>query len=757
MIALRQRAARIAITLLPVALALAHVFGIWQLPFLGQLDNFIYDARLRATMPGTLDPRIVIVDIDDPSLQQLGQWPWSRDRLAALTTELMGRQQAAVVGFDVLFVEPDSSSGLEALRRLAQGPLNGQAGLAAEVERLAPQLDHDAAFANALAGRRVALGFYLTRTAQPRAKGRLPSPVLLPGDFPEGREYATRWNGFVGSIPQLAKAAPAAGFLNVVFGQEEDDDGIVRSVPLIARYDGAEAQPGYYESLALVVHSLVVGSSGLAPVFAPAGAMSGPPPLEALMLATRTAPIRIPVDATASVLVPFRGPGGARGGSFRHVSAADVIHGALPAGELKDKIILVGSSAPGLEDLRSTPVGAAFPGVEVHANIVSGLLDGRLKSVPDYAPGYELVMVLAAGLVLAFGLSLSSAPRAVLIALLTAAALVGINTWLYIQAGLALPLAAVLVMVGLAFVLNMSWGYFVEARASRSLASLFGTYVPPQLVDEMRADPRRYSMRAHNKELTVMFCDMRGFTKLAEQMAPEQLQAFLNIFFSRLTRIINAHRGTVDKYMGDCVMAFWGAPVDTPEHARLAVRTAVEMVAAVHELNYSHRRSGYPEVSVGIGINSGVMSVGDMGSAVRRSYTVIGDAVNLASRLEGLSPHYGVPIVVSEATQQSTPGYVWQELDRVRVKGKARTVRIFTPVGREESVGDAIRGELEQWTGVLTAYRAQDWRRGQAMLAPLLAADAKKVLYQLYAQRLASMSLQPGDPQWDGATQFETK
>ena len=753
---LRRHWPRIAITLLPVLLALLHAAGVWRLPFLDRLDQFIYDARLRATMPRTVDPRIVIVDIDDPSLQQLGQWPWSRDKLASLTDELMGRQQAAVLGFDVLFAEADTSSGLPVLRQLAEGPWHDDARFAAEVERLAPRLDHDALFAHALAGRRVALGYYFTRTIEARAKGQLPAPVLPPQAFPPGRDYATRWNGFGGSIARLAGAAPAAGFFNIVL--EADEDGVVRAVPLIARYEGESAQPGYYASLALAVHQLADSAApSVAPVFAPAGPMAGPPALEALVLGTGASRLWVPVDQTAGMLVPYRGPGGPRGGSFRYVAAADVLNGALAPAEFKGKIVLVGATAPGLQDLRATPVGAVFPGVEVHANLISGLLDQRLFAVPDYAPGYDVVVLLAAGLLLAFGLSLLSAPRAVLLAALTAAMAVGLNTWLYLGAGLVLPMAATLAMIALAVVLNMSWGYFVEARASRSLAKLFGTYVPPQLVDEMRANPRRYSMRAQSKELTVMFCDMRGFTQLSEQMAPVELQAFLNAVFSRLTQIISAHRGTVDKYMGDCVMAFWGAPVDMRDHAALAVEAALEMAAAVHEINEAHRRSGSPEISVGIGLNSGLMSVGDMGSAVRRSYTVIGDAVNLASRLEGLSGHYGVEIVASAATQGAAPAFAWQELDLVRVKGKAQVVRIFTALRRRRAADPAPDEALERWAQILAAYRAQDWVQGRSLLAPLLATDAKKVLYQLYAQRLASMALQPKAPEWDGATRFESK
>ncbi|SFP79786.1 CHASE2 domain-containing protein [Variovorax sp. 770b2] len=747
--ALRRHWPRIAITLLPVLLALAHATGIWQLTAFERLDHLIYDIRLRATMPRTLDTRVVIVDVDDVSLARQGQWPWARNTMARLTTELLVRQQVAVLGFDVMFLEPDRSSSTERLRQIASGPLRNMPGLAAEIERLAPTLDHDITFAGALRNRPVALGYYFTRTPTPSAKGQLPAaPLLPPGTFPGGTAYATGWNGFGASLPMLAQAAPAAGFLNTLVG--ETGDGAIRSVPLIARYEGDHAQPGYYESLGLAVYRLANGSPPVRPLLAPGG---GVPRLDSLAMGR----LRIPVDETASMQVPFRGPGGATGGSFRYIAAADVVEGRLAPGELKDKIVLMGATAPGLQDLRATPVGAAFPGVEVHANIVSGLLDQRLLAVPDYAPGYEVLTVLIAGLVLAFGLSLLSAPRAVLLGAGTAAVLVALNTWLYASHSLVLPLASALVMVALAFALNMSWGYFVESRTRRGLVRLFGTYVPPQLVNEMLQRPGRYSMRAESKEMTVLFCDMRDFTRLSEQMAPAELQAFLNTVFSRLTNVISAHRGTVDKYMGDCVMAFWGAPIDTPDHAALAVRAALDMADAVRDMNRIHRAGGRPEISVGIGINSGVMSVGDMGSTARRSYTVVGDAVNLASRLEGLSGHYGVEVVASGTTRDLTPGYTWQELDSVLVKGKAQAVAIFTPLTTEAAIAAQRTGQLQRWAQVLAAYRRQDWAVGRNLLAPLLAADAKKVLYQLYAQRLASMALRPQDPGWDGATRFETK
>jgi adenylate cyclase len=303
----------------------------------------------------------------------------------------------------------------------------------------------------------------------------------------------------------------------------------------------------------------------------------------------------------------------------------------------------------------------------------------------------------------------------------------------------------------------MSYGYFVESRSKRELANLFGTYVPPELVDEMVKDPDSYSMKAANKELTVMFCDMRGFTKLSEKMEPTQLQELLNEVFNRLTDIIRRNKGTIDKYMGDCVMAFWGAPVDIPNHAHMAVKTAMEMANAVRAINEEHRAKGIPEIGVGIGLNTGTMCVGDMGSDVRRSYTVIGDSVNLGSRLEGLSKAYGVDIVVSETTRKLAADFVWQELDRVRVKGKEQAVSIYCPVAPADAPEKAAHDELKTWSAFLKAYRAQDWDPCDLAMLNLQRMNAKKYLYELYSERVASMRLLPFDPGWDGATNFETK
>ncbi len=740
---------RIAVTLVPLIFALLHASSVMRIDVLQRLDDIIYDARLRATMPKTMDERIVIVDIDEKSLAEVGRWPWGRNKLGELVDEVFDRQNAALLGFDVVFAEPDDSSGLKRLRQLAQNELRDQAGFGEKLGQLQASLDYDAVFAKSLENRPVVLGYYFTSDRDGRVAGVLPAPVMEK-DVLKGRPIKfTSWNGFGSNLEQIAKAAPMAGFFNSI----TEGDGVVRSVPLIAEYKNQ-----YYESLSMAMFRMLVGLPRVEPGF-PQDRFIGRSyqGLESVLLKQDGKTLAVPVDDRVATLVPFRGNGGVNGGSFKYLSAADVLAKRLPPGSLKDKIILLGTTAPGLLDLRVTPVGETYPGVETHANVISGLLDGKVFVKPDYAVGYEVIILILAGLTLALALPLLSAPRAMALSGVVIAALVGLNFWMYLGYGLVLPLASALVMAITAFALNMSYGYFVESRSKRELANLFGTYVPPELVDEMVKDPDSYSMKAANKELTVMFCDMRGFTKMSETMGPTQLQELLNSVFSRLTDLIRANRGTIDKYMGDCVMAFWGAPVDTPNHAGLSVKTAMEMANAVRRINEEHRAKGLPEIGIGIGLNTGTMCVGDMGSDIRRSYTVIGDSVNLGSRLEGLSKVYGVDIVVSESTRKLAPEFAWQELDKVRVKGKEQAVSIFWPVAPADRLDKEYAAELKSWAAVLKAYRAQDWDQCDVQLLNLQRMNAKKYLYQLYSERVASMRLLPFDPEWDGATNFETK
>ena len=667
--------ARIAVSLLPLLLALGHATSIFNISFVQTLDNIIYDTKLRAVMPQTLDSRIVIVDVDEKSLAEMGRWPWSRNKLAALTDELFENQKIALLGFDLVFAEADASSGLQQLKQLSENELSKDLAFQSTFKTLAPSLDFDAQFAHALKQRNVVLSYYFTSDSQGRKSGVLPKPVITQKSLDDTPFRATLWDGYGSNIEKISSAAPRAGFFNAI----ADNDGVVRSTPLLASYNG-----DYYESLALALYRATLKSPAVIPSYTRSAASGNIESIKLIDEASAGGIKTIKVDNRAAVLVPYRGLGGVTGGSYQYISATDVLNRRISEKALRGKIVLVGSSAPGLLDLRITPVGQTYPGVETHANLLSSMLDEKSIVLPDYALGVEVAMLSIAGLSLAFVLPMLTALRALGFSLVMLLAPTALNIYLFVAHGLVFPLGALILLSLFAYMLNMSYGYFVESKSKRELTKLFGSYVPPQLVDEMLLEPSNHTMKAQSKELTVMFCDLRGFTELSENLEPAQLQHMLNDVFGRLTQLIVDRRGTVDKYMGDCVMAFWGAPVSMSNHAELAVLTALDITKTIKRLNQEHRDIGLPVVKLGIGINTGQMCVGDMGSFMRRSYTVVGDAVNIASRLESLTKNYDVSILVGPNTQTNAPQFTWREVDEVRLAGKQDIFKVFTPVANDD-------------------------------------------------------------------------
>jgi adenylate cyclase len=749
--AIRKHLARLIIGIVVVLMFLAHVIGFagLRVPLLDNLESIVYDTRLRLTMPGTLDPRIVILDIDEKSLAEReqggeGRWPWPRDRLALLVDKLFDRYEVAVVGFDVVFAERDESSGIRVLERLAERELREDARFQSALRQLKPQLDYDDIFARRIQGRPVVLGYILLEkgAATLQKKGTLPPPVLTATSFVGRNVATTSWSGYTANLDVLQKAAASGGHFN----SRTDDDGVIRRVPMLAEYDG-----GYYEPLSLAMVRVLLGSPPVAAVRPdPALTPKGYPDLEWLQVG----PIRIPVDHEATALVPYRG----RKDSFKYFSIVDVLNDRVDPPELKGKIVLVGTTAPGLLDLRATPVDPVYPGVEVHANLISGMLDGSIKQRPSYVVGAEFLLLAAAGLAMALLLPLLSPLVSTLATVLVLASVLGVNILVYQHADLVLPLASGLVMILMLFTLNMAYGFFVEARGMRQITGLFGQYVPPELVDEMARNPEQFNMAPSKKELSVLFSDVRDFTSIAESLAPEDLAAYVNEYLTTMSLVIREqHRGTLDKYIGDAIMAFWGAPVADPQHARNAVLAALGMQLAVKALNEKFRERGWRPCRIGIGVNSGEMSVGDMGSRIRKAYTVMGDAVNIASRLEGITKQYGADIIIGEGTRRLLAGFVLRELDRVRVKGKDEPVSIYEPLGPDGQVDPARQDEIALWNQALRLYRAQDWDRAELQLLNLRKRAPERDLYGLFIERIAHFRAHPPGADWDGAWTFETK
>lgn len=735
---------RYALGLVILLVLLGHSANLYQIGFINHLDAIAYDTKLRLTMPHQSDDRVVILDIDEKSLGELGRWPWSRDKLATLFDKLFDQYGVALVGMDVVFAERDDSSGLKSLESLAKKELADSAPFQSVLRELRPQLDNDGRFAAAIKGRKVVLGYYLSSEEKGSSSGELSAPVFPAGSF-QGRPIKfTSWTSYGANLPEFQKAAAAAGHFNSMV----DFDGISRRVPMIAEYKG-----NYYEALSLAMVRSLLGSPKIVPGYPEGGSSDSYAAMEWLDLVTPQGDLRIPVDENVAALIPYRG----FQGSFNYLSIADVLANRVKPEQLKGKIVLIGTTAPGLMDLRATPVGTVYPGVEIHANLISGMLDGTIKYRPAYVLGVDVVILLLAGGVMVFLLPLLSPFRATLVALVVLLFILSVNLSFWQYGNMVLPLAAGVLLVLALYALNMSWGYFVESRIKRQLTGLFGQYVPPELVDEMSKDPENYSMAGRKAELTVLFSDVRGFTTISEGLEPDQLATLMNEYLGAMTLVIRKNRGTLDKYIGDAIMAFWGAPVGDAEHARHAVLTALEMQEALLELNKLLLAKGWPELKIGVGVNTGTMTVGDMGSPVRQSYTVMGDAVNLGARLEGITKQYGVGILAGQVTRELVKDeFVFRELDRVRVKGKVEPIAIYEPVGLAGKVDAESLAEIDLWNQALQAYRSQDWDRAEELLKNL---SGKKphYLYDLYSKRIAHCRIAPPGEGWDGVTTFETK
>jgi adenylate cyclase len=718
-----------------VLFLVGQALGLYPVRFVSQLDNLIYDARLTMTMPRGIESRIVILDIDEKSLGELGHWPWGRNLMAELVDKLFERHDVALLAFDVVWAEHDSSSGIDALDRLARDLPQMRSAYA----RRRPGLDFDARFAASMKGRPVVLGYYFNSEARAVRANAVPKPVLAAASFEGRRVDFHQWHGYTGNLPAYLQSAAGAGHIN----QLADGDGVLRRVPLLVEFEGE-----YYEAFSLAIfRTLLAKSLGRAPPIEPGFKDQA---LETL----NVGPFEIPVDDNAAALVPYRG----RKFSFEYLPLADVLADRVAPGTLKDKIVLVGATAPTLGDLRPTPVDNALPGVEVHASMLAGMLDQEFKRRPWYTLGAEVVLLVVGGTVLALLIPMLSALWATLAVATGSALIVGFNVTVWQQGGLVLPLASSLLMVLALYTMNMAYGYFVESRSKRQFAELFGQYVPPELVRQMARDPRRYNMAPRSAELTILFADVRGFTSISEALSPEALREFINEYLTTMTEIIRGrHRGTLDKYIGDAIMAFWGAPIEQPQHARAALLAALDMQQALGALNERCAARGWPRLAIGVGINSGTVRVGDMGSKLRRAYTAMGDAVNVASRLEGRTKHYGVGILVGESTRQRVEDVAFREIDRIKVKGKDQAIAIYEPLGLAAGLQAQQQEELRIWAQALRAYRSRNWDLAEVNLHNLQRLAPGCMLYAMYGERVRSARATPMTAGWEAVTVFDEK
>ena len=735
---LKQHGIRFALSVFIIIVMLLHASNVMPLAFVNKLENFSYDLRLNLMMPNTLDKRIVIIDIDEKSLQEQGRWPWGRNKMAQLVDNLFDTYHVNTLGFDVIFAEKDESSGLKTLERMQQNLQDDRAFVDA-LAAIKPSLDYDQLLADSIKNRNVVLGYYFVDEGASNQTGQLPTSSFAAGSFGNKSIDFNESEGYGANLALLQQNTAYAGHFN----PQPDADGITRKISVLTKHNNQ-----YYEALSIAMARAYYKTPAMQPQYATSGVGKSYAGLESFNLAGKT----IPVDNQVATLIPYRGPQG----SFQYVSATDVLNKKVPPTLLQNKIVLVGTTAAGLNDLRASPVQNVYAGVEMHANVIAGILDNNIKQRPAYTAGAEFVMLLLAGLLLALSLPMLNPLKATLVSIAVLAVLLIINVLSWQSANLVLPIASSLLMIFLLYLVNMSYGFFVESRGKRQLTGLFGQYVPPELVDEMAKNPEAINLSGESREMTVLFSDIRGFTEISEGLNPQQLSLLMNEFLTPLTQVIHHNRGTVDKYMGDAIMAFWGAPLADNQHAQHAINAAIEMKAALKGINKQFLAKGWPQIRMGIGLNTGSMAVGNMGSSFRMAYTVMGDSVNLGSRLEALTKDYGVDIIVSEFVAAKTPTMLYRELDVVRVKGKDVPVTIYEPLCLVQDATKHLQDELKLYREALKLYRAKNWDLSEIQFLNLQKTSPLDI-YAIYLQRIKQFRRIPPSYNWDGVFNYKTK
>ncbi len=666
------------------------------------------DARMRLRGAAPVAPEVVVCAVDRRSVARLGQWPWPRSVLAQLVRRL-NQAGARTIAFDMIFAEPDRG-GIEQDRALED------------------------AFEEA---GNIVLGFYLTAedVGSGEAPTRYPAPVetlvLPPGDFPE----LSSWSALVTNLPSLTQVAPLAGNFNVI----PDSDGTVRHYSLVVRHS-----TGVYPSLALRAVERFRGGPGISVR-----------PYQGVVPRVRLGGLEVPSNEKGELWVNFRG---GFGQTFRYESIVDVLDGKVAPDAFRDRLVFVGATETGLGDVVTTPFDTMAPGVEVHATVADTLLHERYMhdGAPEALFGIMALLFLGP---LAGGLA--TAPRRPLHGAWGVAAVVllyGVSTQLvFIRAARHLDLVLPVMATAVGYTAAAVWrNVFTEARA-REIRRLMGKYVPDPVIQEMLRDPENVRFGGEKRELTVLFADLRGFTSISERLPPEEVVTFLNRFLESMTEIILAHEGTVDKYMGDAIMAFFGAPVAQADHSQRACAAALAMQASLAERNRQLVAESRQPVLAGIGINTGPMSVGNMGSTRIFDYTVIGDHVNLGSRLEGLTRRLGVNIIVSQFTaDQVAVDFVFREIDLVRVKGRKVPVRVFELLGAS---GEKVLTEdfRRQFADGLAAYRARSFDMADKCFRDALRLRPDDGPSKLYLDRLKAFQTSPPHSDWDGVTKMSEK
>ena len=709
--------------------AIMILLSIWNPGFLQNLRLKAFDGLMRQFPAVKSDTPIYIVDIDSKSLRSHGQWPWPRTIMARLVDKISAGYPK-VIGFDIVFAEPDRT----APRRVIDLHASDQTpeAVSAYLDKLP---DPDLALAAALAGGPTVLGHVFVDSSA----GKTNQPRNVSGRFailgPSPQAWVFQFGNVDANLPLFEHASSGSGFFNIL----PDIDGIVRNEPLLINYQNA-----LYPSL--VLEMLRLGSAASTGLI-----RSGPNGIEAVQIGSHT----IPTDEHGQFTVRFAGPPG----SFRYISADDILAGKVDPVIFRDSYVLIGTSAPGLLDIRATPTSQTFPGVEIHANALNTVLTGSYLEKPAWAQGAEALFLLMISILLILLLPGIGAATGGLVLFSLMVGIAYFSYWNYVYNNLIIDfiypsLTAVVLFTVLTFM-----NYLQEEQRSKKIRGAFSQYLSPILVNRLLKNPKLLTLAGEERCMSILFSDIRGFTSISETMAPQELCRFINQYLTPMTEVIMEHQGTVDKFIGDAIMAFWNAPLDDPAHAGNSCHAALTMQKKLIELNRFWQQHGVAPIKIGVGIHSGMVRVGNMGSEHRFDYTVMGDAVNLASRLEGITKLYGSPIIVSDATyrMQKESDLVFRELDRVRVKGKDEAITIFELVDEKQSLDEEKLKELGRHTHALNFYYRGNFETALTEFGALAQLRPALPLYRIYVERCRHFLDNPPEADWDGVTSMATK
>lgn len=700
---------------------------------LQRLNATTYDLRMRATIKNKPSgfPPIFIIDIDEASLEQEGRWPWSRKKLAVLIDKLHAAG-TAVIALDITFTEAERNP----VDLVQQVIMKNNPELTSALSKIRRELDADQQFATMLQGKNVILG-YLFEQHLNFIKGEI-IPSLIQSHVPTVQLSSLTMRGYSANLSLLAQSAAQNGFFTV----NSDDDGVVRMAALVLEYNQK-----LYSALAVETAKLYLGADKEQMVLK-SEQVANVQTITHLMIAGQ----KIRTDANGRMLIPYLG----KAKTFPYISATDVLHNKkIP--DLTDSIVIIGTSAQALSDMKTIPLQSSFPGVEIQATLIHALLNpDTIPFSPEWKDAVMVLLLIAVSVIMLLLYPLLRPLSLIVVGFCLLGAMIACNLWLWnvfnINLEIILP-ALLIILTSSLFIMHR---LIHEHNERQRIHNMFGQYVPADHIDRLLDDNKSVNMDGERREMTVLFSDIRNFTAISEGLSTHQLKQFLNHYLTPITEIIFKQHGTIDKYIGDLVMAFWGAPLDDPHHAENAVLAALKMREKTAKMQSALQNLGVTQtVKAGIGIHTGEMNVGDMGSSYRRAYTVLGDAVNLGSRLESLTKQYGILILTSEATLQQCPTICFRLIDCVRVKGRQEPVHIYEPLCVKKALTAPLKQHIKCHNEAINAYLIGDWQQAHQQFT-VLSKQYNEPLYRVYLQRLQEMKLTPPHD-WEGVFTHTSK